>query len=228
MAVCLLAGLTLYSHETVVAGETLRVASVQMEVTSDLGRNLNRIETGLRKAAAAGARVVVFPETALSGFSETAIAALDWAALNTAMDKVANLAKELDCYVIYGSATPSPHEKPYNSAIVAGPDGKEIFRYHKSFPENWFEPGERLALFEIDGIPATVIVAMTAATRNWSVFRYWRARKFAYISLRKSTVWCPPCASRKATAPSSFLRAAENNIWVVQSNGYGPMGGAEA
>ncbi|NLV43476.1 MAG: carbon-nitrogen hydrolase family protein [Candidatus Hydrogenedentes bacterium] len=228
MAVCLFAGLTLYSHEVFAAGKTLRVASVQMEVTPDLGRNLNRIETGIREAAAAGARVVVFPETALSGFDEVTIVALDWTALNAAMVKIAALAKELDCYVIYGSATPSPHEKPYNSAIVVGPDGTEIFRYHKSFPENWFEPGERLALFEIDGIPATVIVCHDSRYPELVRIPVMAgARICFYISYEINEI---VSALRKQEGYRAQLiaRAAENNIWVVQSNGYGPLGGAES
>ena len=228
MAVCLFAGWTLYGHEAVAAAKTLRVASVQLEVTPDLGRNLNRIETGIREAAAADARVVVFPETALSGFSEAAIEALDWTTLNTAMDTIAALAKELDCYVIYGSATLSPHEKPYNSAIVVGPDGKEIFRYHKSFPENWFEPGERLALFEIDGIPATVIVCHDSRYPELVRIPVMAgARICFYISYEINEI---VSALRKQEGYRAQLiaRAAENNIWVVQSNGYGPLGGAES
>lgn len=228
MAVCLLAGLTLYGHDTVAAGKSLRVASVQMEVTSNLGGNLNRIETGIRAAAAAGARLAVFPETALSGFDKETIGALDWAVLGAAMDSIAALAKEAGCYVIYGSATPSPHDRPYNSAIIVGPDGKEIFRYHKSFPENWFEPGERLALFEIDGIPATVIVCHDSRYPELVRIPVLAGAQVCFYISYEINDMVSALRKQEGYRAQLIARAAENNIWVVQSNGYGPLGGAES
>ena len=205
--------------------ETLRVFSVQMPVTGDLDVNLTAIRQGIEEAAQAGARVAVFPETALSGFDRATIAALDWDALQTAMEAVAAAAAANDIYVIYGTATPSPHDRPYNSGMVIGLDGEEIFRYHKSFPEAWFEPGERLALFEIDGIPATMIVCHDS--RFPELVRIpviAGARICFYISYEINSL---ESALRKQEGYRAQLicRAAENGIWLVQSNGFGPLGG---
>ena len=48
---------------------TIRVAAVQMEPTlGQVGRNLQRIISGLEHAANGGAKLAVFPECALSGY----------------------------------------------------------------------------------------------------------------------------------------------------------------
>jgi len=138
--------------------ETLRIATVQMPVTAGMDANLQRIETGIVKAKAAGARVVVFPETALTGLSREAIAAVDWSRLQAAVDTIKKCAKDAGLYVIFGTATQSTTGKPYNTAIVLGPDGEEIARYHKNFPESWFQPGDHMTLFAIDGVPCTLII----------------------------------------------------------------------
>ena len=48
--------------------ETLRVASVQIPIFNTPEENLGRILQGVSEAAEQGARIVLFPETALSGF----------------------------------------------------------------------------------------------------------------------------------------------------------------
>ncbi len=48
---------------------TIRVAAVQMEPKlGNVDENLDRILAGLEQAAADGAKLVVFPECALSGY----------------------------------------------------------------------------------------------------------------------------------------------------------------
>ena len=208
--------------------ESLCVASIQMEVRDAISENLARIEQGIREAAAAGARVVVFPETALSGFNSKTVASLDWDALDTARRRVAALAKEHNIYVIYGSATCSGKEKPFNSGIVVNPDGEEIQVYHKMYPEDWFTPGDHLALFEIDGIPCTMIVCHD--NRFPELVRLpvlSGARICFYISYEINSM---EAALRKAEGYRAQLiaRAVENGVWLVQSNGIGPLGESDA
>jgi len=202
-----------------------RVASVQMAVTDDLSANLARMQAGMDEAARGGARVVVLPETVLSGFTERAVAALDWAKLDAAQASVARAAARHRIYVIYGSATRSETAKPFNSAIVVGPDGREICRYHKSFPEAWFEPGERSALFDIEGTPCTVIVCHDNRFPEMvRVPALAGARVCFYISYEINS---REAAERKREGyrAQSIARAAENGIWWVQANGVGPEAG---
>ncbi|HRK35971.1 MAG TPA: carbon-nitrogen hydrolase family protein [Candidatus Hydrogenedentes bacterium] len=208
--------------------ESLRIAAVQMEVTPSISTNLARIERGINEAADSGARVVLFPETALSGFDKDTVAKIDWDALRAAMDQIAAAAKRRAVYVLYGSATKSDHEKPFNSAILLRPDGIEEMRYHKMVPEGHFQPGDHLALFEVDGVPATVIICHDE--RYPELVRIpvlAGARICFYISYEINAL---PDALRKADGYRAQLvaRAAENGIWVMQSNGIGPLTGSAA
>lgn len=201
----------------------LRVTSVQMEVTDDLSVNLARILRGVAEAADAGARIAVFPETALSGFSEEAVAALDWDTLEEAMAQVSAAASDHNIYVLYGCATPSGAEQPFNSAILVGPDGTEIMRYHKMVPEAYFEPGDHLALFDIDGVPCTAMVCHDERFPELvRIPTLAGARICFYISYEINGL---ESALRKMEGYRAQLiaRAVENGIWVVQANGIGPL-----
>jgi predicted amidohydrolase len=202
---------------------SLRVAAVQMAIADDTATNLARIERGIAEAAEAGARIVLFPETALSGFSRETIARLDWEQLKRAMDTVAARAKEHDIYLLYGCATQSGDEKPFNSAVLVGPDGAEKTRYHKLGPEPWFKPGDHLTLFEIDGVPCTTMICHDE--RYPEVVRLpvlAGALACFYISYEINSI---DAAVRKAEGYRAQLiaRAVENGIWVCQANGVGPL-----
>ena len=214
----------LAAAEPPVVPHTLRVASVQMEVTADLDRNLARMLRGIDEAHAAGARVVLFPETALSGFSRETVASLDWKRVENAMGLVAEAARKADMYVFYGCATPSGADRPHNSAILVGPDGAEVTRYHKMVPESWFAPGDHLAFFEIDGIPCTAMVCHDERFPELVRIPVLRGAQVCfYLSYEINPL---PKALHKMEGYRAQLiaRAVENNIWVVQSNGVGPLG----
>jgi len=205
----------------------MTIASVQMEVTEDLAVNLARILQGIDEAKTAGARVVLFPEMVLSGFSAAAIEK-NREALPEAEAKIAASAKQHEVYVLYGVATESGQEKPYNSAILVGPDGEEVTRYHKMFPEGWFTPGDHLAYFEVDGVPCTMMICHDERFPELTRIPALAGAKVCfYISYEINGV---AGAVRKMEGYRAQLqaRAMENGIWVVQSNGIGPLGGAKS
>ncbi len=203
--------------------ETLRVASVQMQISDDIGVNLERILRGVEEGKEAGARVVLFPETALSGFFRPTVESLDFSQVRGAMTRIAEAAKAAGIYVLYGCATENAGGRPRNSALVVGPDGNEVARYHKMFPESWFAAGDRLALFEVDGILCTLMICHDE--RFPELLRIpvlAGAQVCFYISYE---VNAPEAARRKAEGYRAQLiaRAAENGVWVAQSNGVGPL-----
>lgn len=103
-----------------------RVAAVQME--PKLGRldvNLGRILEMLGEAARAGARLVVFPECALSGYGFTSrdegrahAVSLD----GPEVGRVSSLCRELDCYCVLGLLERSG-DAFYNACALVGPQG---------------------------------------------------------------------------------------------------------
>lgn len=206
-------------------GSCLKVASVQMPVTGNIETNFTAMGQSIAEAKKNGARVVVFPETVLSGFFHKDIQNINWSLLQDKMNGLAALARQNDVYLVYGSATKSPFERPYNSALVINPKGECIEEYHKTFPENQFETGEKLALFKVDSIPCTMIICHDS--RYPELVRVpvmAGARVCFYISYEVNGLE-QARQKREGYTAQSCARAVENNIWYIQANGVGPFEG---
>jgi len=207
--------------------QPLHVATIQMEIHDSIDVNLQRIRRGIIEAAEAGTRMAVFPETALSGFKESTIAALDWDALKRAEADIRVLAGENNMYVLLRSVTRTARGNPYNSALLIGPDGIEITRYHKMGPEPWFAPGDHLTLFEIDGIACTTMICHDERYPEVTRLPVLAGAKICFYISYEINSW--PSALRKADGYRAQLiaRAVENGVWICQANGIGPMGTEE-
>ena len=106
--------------------ETIKIAGVQMDVM--IGRvdeNLSRIEDATREAARSGARLVVFPECALTGYC---FDSLDEARPfaepvdGPAVARLTALCRECDCHVIVGMLE-ADGERVFNACLLIGPAG---------------------------------------------------------------------------------------------------------
>src|SRR4051794_30635780 len=101
---------------------TLTIASAQSHITADVHANGLHVRELMTKAKALGARLVHFPEGALSGYVKTEIQtwdAVDWPALHAELEATAAHASELGVWVVLGAnhrLTP-PH-RPHNSLYV--------------------------------------------------------------------------------------------------------------
>jgi predicted amidohydrolase len=139
---------------------TLRVAAVQMRFARRIDDNLAKIQRAATTAARKGADVVLFPECATTGY------ACDFHALNRksvreALHAVASFAAALNLNVLVGSPV-FAGRKLYNSLLVFNRRGRLAHAYAKcqlvEADRRWFTPGDSLALFAIDRIPATAII----------------------------------------------------------------------
>ena len=144
----------------------LRVAGCQFAVEGEIAHNLTEIQRQIHEAAAAGARVAHFCETALSGYAEFEVAdtrALDWQALHDATAAICETARQEGIWVLLGSTHRlSGDHLPHNSVYVISDTGQVVERYDKRFctgttdPETTLDhahytPGNRACVFEIDG-----------------------------------------------------------------------------
>jgi len=137
---------------------TLSVAVVQMRSSRDLSNNVSRICGSIRDAAGRGARVVAFPECALTGYFEHGSTNLSVQQISDAEAEVARACSNASVYAIVGSVF-RESGKLFNSAIVFAPSGKVIERYHKiQLAERWPDGGEHLSVFKIDGVPCSIII----------------------------------------------------------------------
>ena len=104
----------------------MKVAAVQMDVKIlDKDHNLRKILSKLETAARAGAKLVVFPECALTGYCFTSLQEarpLAEKVPGPVTEKIAALTKQHDCTAVVGLLE-RDGERLYNAAAVIGPDG---------------------------------------------------------------------------------------------------------
>ncbi|MEK7677656.1 MAG: carbon-nitrogen hydrolase family protein [Verrucomicrobiota bacterium] len=195
---------------------SLRVAAVQMRSSRDLADNAARINKTIRECAAQGARVVVFPECALSGYFESVVTNLTSVQLAQAEQQIADTCREAGVYAVVGT----PHregDRLFNSAAVISPSGKVLERYHKiQLAERWPDPGGQLSVFQIDGVSCSIIICHDE--RYPELVRLpvlAGAKVIFYLShesgLREEHKLNPYRAQIQA-------RAVENTVFVVQAN----------
>jgi predicted amidohydrolase len=114
----------------------------------------------MAEARTAGARLVHFPEGALSGYVKTEIkdwAAVDWSELRDETEATAACAADLGIWVVFGSNHPQENPAwPNNSLHVISDKGSLVGRYDKRLishaeATSWYAPGTAPFVFEVDG-----------------------------------------------------------------------------
>ncbi|MDA1264177.1 MAG: carbon-nitrogen hydrolase family protein [Planctomycetota bacterium] len=144
----------------------LRVASAQFPVSADLAQNADHVRTQIAEAAAGGARLIAFPETALSGYTPTefpSLATFDWDALTGHTASVADMARTHAIWVLVGSIVASEDStRPFNTVLVFDPEGTLHGRYDKRLLAQselrHFTPGDAPLVFEVDGFRCGVAI----------------------------------------------------------------------
>src|SRR5262249_15026241 len=106
---------------------TWTIAAVQTDVRlGEPAHNLDVIRTGLREAAGRGARLVVFPECALTGYSfESREEALPLAQPlpGPATEALAGLVRALILFAAAGHLARGARGELFNSCLLVGPNG---------------------------------------------------------------------------------------------------------
>ena len=194
----------------------LSVASVQMRSSENLTENANRISVYIKECAAEGAKVVVFPECALSGYFEKVIKELTAEEITLAEQEVIRACREARAYAIVGMPY-REGEKLFNSAIVISPEGEVIERYHKiQLAESWPDAGDHLSVFRIDGHLCSIIICHDE--RYPELVRLpvlAGAKVIFYISHESGIKQESKIEPYRAQIQA---RAVENNVYIVQSN----------
>jgi predicted amidohydrolase len=195
----------------------IRLSAVQMRSTRDLASNVGKIEGLLARCANDGSRVVVFPECALTGyFDDEFMKSFSAERLACAERQVADACRKHDVYAILG--TPYREgDRLYNSAVIINPRGQILTHYHKiQLAEKWPAAGDQLLVFNIDGVPASIIICHDE--RYPELVRLpvlAGARVVFYLShesgLDKESKIAPYRAQIQA-------RAVENTVYIVQAN----------
>ncbi|MCA9840295.1 MAG: carbon-nitrogen hydrolase family protein [Trueperaceae bacterium] len=142
------------------ASKPFSLAIAQMPITGDARQNGQTVRTLMQDASAQGARLLQFPEGALSGYAKNPIQSWDevnWEHVRSELESIMVLAKQLQLWVVLGSAHPlSEPNWPHNSLYIISDEGKLVNRYDKrlcSYTETsrFYTPGTEAITFEVDG-----------------------------------------------------------------------------
>lgn len=138
----------------------LKLAIAQIDISSDVRRNGGALRRCMTTAAHQGARLVHFPEGALSGYVKSQIknwGDVDWCSLREELERTAEAAAKLGIWTVFGANHRlTPPNRPHNSLYIISDKGKLAGRYDKRFCSNteindWYAPGSEPAIFSIDG-----------------------------------------------------------------------------
>lgn len=197
----------------------LKVTAVQFRSTDTLDVNVKRTCEFIKKCSKDGSRVVIFPECSITGYKTDK----EWInrftpeILRSAEEKIQAVCREANIYAIIGIPW-FKGDVVYDAAVVINPDGEIIERYGKLYlaGEKWAVPGDHISLFEIDEIPATVIVCHDERYPELTRIPVMMgARIIFYISSESSL---KQEHKIKPYRSQIVARAVENNVWVVHAN----------
>jgi len=137
---------------------SVRVAAVQMSVVEDVATNRMTILETMARCRDMGARVCVYPETALTSYSPYVghgREAEEWPAILAALDDIADGARRLGLWVCVGTEAWDRGVR-YNRLYLYGPDGVSAAHYdkmHLMVPDTvYYAPGSRCPLVSVEGI----------------------------------------------------------------------------
>lgn len=112
----------------------MTIIACQLDIVwEDRAANCSRVREMVTKASPSPGDMVVLPEMFASGFSMDVAKIADNPAGATSAF-LSELACDRQIYVVGGLVTRADDGRGRNEAIVIGPDGEEIVRYHKIHP----------------------------------------------------------------------------------------------
>jgi predicted amidohydrolase len=210
----------------------------------DKKRTLAKIEANVVEAAAQGIDIVLFPEGALTGPSGCDACRAEGAACDVhlemaeevpgpATDHVADLAREHDCYVIFGMPERDVSERDvlYNSAAVIGPEGiLGVYRKVHLGTLPWVTEG----IVHRPGMQVPVFPTRYGPIGVQICYDFWFNPELTRLLALKGArmIVCPvgsfAAPGRDESMRTSALsRAQENLVHVVVSNSVGGPGTRE-
>jgi predicted amidohydrolase len=203
---------------------TLRVACVQLNTAADTPANVAAASRLVREAAAAGARLIVLPETWAYKGRRAGILASAEPVEGPSNAVLRGLAAEHGVFVLAGSHyEPSPYpDRVYNTSALFGPDGALVAAYRKIHlfdavsgttvyrETDVLTPGAEIATAEVDGV--TVGLSICYDLRFPELYRV--------LALRGAEVLLVPAAFTHFTGAAHWevllrARAIENGCFVV-------------
>ena len=201
---------------------TLKIAVIQMDVAlGEPDTNLTKMEKLVRQAAQSKPDIIVLPEAWNTGYFPLNITELAMSAGKKAVEKMSELARDLQIYLVGGSISEVYNEQVVNTAKVFNRNGLEIASYQKI---HLFSPGEenkfytegnKVVTFDIEGHICGVIICYDL--RFPELIR--RLALDGVEILFVPAEWPHPRSEHWRILQKA--RAIENQIFVIGCNGVG-------
>ncbi|RZS34870.1 putative amidohydrolase [Herbihabitans rhizosphaerae] len=194
----------------------MRAALCQITSTPSPRDNLELITDGVRSAAAAGARLVVFPEATMACFG-TALAPLAEPLDGPWATAVRGIAEEHGVLVVAGMFTPSPDGRVRNTLLITGPgthtgyDKIHLFDAFGFAESRTVAPGDELVTVPVDD--TVVGVATCYDVRFPELFTRLADRGASVIVLPAS--WGTGPGKREQWELLVRARALDSTCWVL-------------
>ena len=143
----------------------MKTATCQFPISANIRRNAIAIEQQVAGAAGRRAKVVHFPECALSGYAGVDFQSwngFDWDLLQEESRRIFQLAKKHRVWLLMGSTHRLRRNPPHNSVYVIDPSGNIADRYDKRFCTGrdlkHYSPGNHPCRFQIGKFRCTVTI----------------------------------------------------------------------
>jgi predicted amidohydrolase len=204
----------------------VRVAAVQMDVAfGDRGRNLRTILERLDEAADAGARLVVFPECALTGYLFASRAEAMGQAEpipGPSLDAIASRCVDRDAFAIVGLLE-RDGDRLFNACALVGPGGviASYRKIHLPFlgVDRFVDPGDRpFGVAEAAGLKVGMHICYDGSFPE-------SGRVMSLLGadlLALPTNW--PIRAEPTAEHMPIVRAMENHVFVMAVNRVGAEG----
>jgi predicted amidohydrolase len=129
----------------------------------NIKRNLETTLHFIEQAARSESRVILLPEANLTSYYFPYLVELADSEVRQALDCVAQAARQHDIWVICGTIRKATDGRFINLAHVISPQGAIVYEYAKvnmagRDEKKYCRGGDKLALFEIDGILCTLVI----------------------------------------------------------------------
>jgi predicted amidohydrolase len=208
----------------------VKVAAVQFEpVHGQLDENRRRMSEKAIKAANQGAKLIVFPEMATSGYvweNREEITPFVESIPGKTTDMLSAIASHYDCYIVTGLPEADPYTGVYyNSAVLVGPKGV-VGSYRKthlfSADPRWAREGKNeIPVFDTPIGRIAILICMDAM--------YFEPARLAALKgadiIAFPTNWVG--GGNKPPSKTWRLRAKENGLYWIAANRWGTERGAQ-
>lgn len=204
--------------------QPFKAGCAQIFITGDVRANTDKVVSYIRKADSLGVDIVLFPETALSGYFPMHFAEGGYPPgelVDSALVAVRDAAREAGIWAVVGTST-LEDGRWYNMVYVIDEGGEIRSRYGKAHGTGGKDYGRwnEIRAFEDAGLRYGLQICYDARfPEAWRMLALEGASVIFHVShAAGGDAWKTPVWEAHVRS-----RAAENNYWVVSCNCAGPV-----